>query len=250
MSGCSARSSSTWAGRSTAASTSPGTRPRTRDGFRGDVLELVRELGVTLVRYPGGNFVSAYDWEDGVGPGARPQRLDLAWHSIEPNTFGTDEFMAWARARRRGADAGRQPRHARHRRGARRCVEYCQRAARHASGPTCAPRTAAEPHGVQAVVPGQRDGRAVADRAQDRGRVRPAGGRDGQGDAAGRPVDRAVRRRAARTPRCRRSARWEDTVLDLAWDVADHVSLHTYYDPAKYRDRGRLPALLARTSTA
>ena len=77
----------------------PG-HPRSDDrGFRLDVLELVRELGVTTVRYPGGNFVSGYDWRDGVGPvGARPTRLDLAWHTIEPNTFGTDEFADWCRA--------------------------------------------------------------------------------------------------------------------------------------------------------
>src|SRR4051812_39679367 len=60
-------------------------------GFRGDVLHLVRELGVTLVRYPGGNFVSGYDWRDGIGPPAqRPRRLDLAWRSLEPNAVGTD----------------------------------------------------------------------------------------------------------------------------------------------------------------
>ena len=54
------------------------------EGFRGDVLELVRELGVTIVRYPGGNFVSGYDWEDGVGPRtSRPLRRDLAWRSLE-----------------------------------------------------------------------------------------------------------------------------------------------------------------------
>ncbi len=68
------------------------------DGFRTDVLELVRELGPTVVRYPGGNFVSGYRWEDGVGPvEQRPARLDLAWHSTEPNTFGLDEFMRWCR---------------------------------------------------------------------------------------------------------------------------------------------------------
>ncbi|GAB3165764.1 alpha-N-arabinofuranosidase [Myceligenerans halotolerans] len=67
------------------------------DGFRGDVLELTRELGVSTVRYPGGNFVSGYRWEDAVGPvDERPRRLDLAWHSTEPNTFGVDEFMKWA----------------------------------------------------------------------------------------------------------------------------------------------------------
>lgn len=66
------------------------------DGFRGDVIELVRELNVPVVRYPGGNFVSGYNWEDGVGPAEkRPKRLDLAWGTTEPNYFGTNEFMKW-----------------------------------------------------------------------------------------------------------------------------------------------------------
>lgn len=66
-------------------------------GLRTDVLTLVKELGVTVVRYPGGNFVSGYRWEDGIGPvESRPTRLDLAWHSTEPNTFGLDEYMRWA----------------------------------------------------------------------------------------------------------------------------------------------------------
>src|SRR6184192_1770010 len=60
------------------------------DGFRGDVAELIDELGVSLVRYPGGNFVSGYNWRDGIGPVAdRPARLDLAWRTVEPNTVGT-----------------------------------------------------------------------------------------------------------------------------------------------------------------
>jgi alpha-L-arabinofuranosidase len=73
----------------------PGHPSAGADGFRGDVLELVRDLGVTIVRYPGGNFVSGYDWEDGIGPREdRPRRLDLAWRSIETNQVGTDEFLA------------------------------------------------------------------------------------------------------------------------------------------------------------
>ena len=67
-------------------------------GFRKDVIGLVRELGVPVVRYPGGNFVSGYHWEDGVGPKEnRPARLDLAWRVIESNQFGLNEFMDWAR---------------------------------------------------------------------------------------------------------------------------------------------------------
>ena len=67
-------------------------------GFREDVLELVRELGVSTIRYPGGNFVSGFRWEDAVGPkDERPARLDLAWHSTESNQVGLDEFAGWLR---------------------------------------------------------------------------------------------------------------------------------------------------------
>ncbi|MGK3954168.1 alpha-N-arabinofuranosidase [Microbacterium sp. I2] len=65
-------------------------------GFRADVVELVKELGVSTIRYPGGNFVSGYRWEDGIGPREeRPRRLDLAWHSTETNEIGLDEFATW-----------------------------------------------------------------------------------------------------------------------------------------------------------
>ena len=76
----------------------PGHPTADQDGFREDVLALIRELGVPIVRYPGGNFVSGYDWKDGIGPrSARKKRLDLAWTSIESNEFGTDEFMRWCK---------------------------------------------------------------------------------------------------------------------------------------------------------
>jgi len=77
----------------------PGHPAADANGLRTDVLELVRELGVSVVRYPGGNFVSGYRWEDGIGPPERrPRRLDPAWHTLETNAFGINEFMAWARA--------------------------------------------------------------------------------------------------------------------------------------------------------
>lgn len=67
-------------------------------GFRRDVIELVKELKVALVRYPGGNFVSGYNWTDGIGQiENRPRRLDLAWRSIETNEVGIDEFADWAK---------------------------------------------------------------------------------------------------------------------------------------------------------
>ena len=65
-------------------------------GFRGDVEELIRPLHVTQIRYPGGNFLSGYDWRDGIGPkDKRPVRPDMAWSAIEPNQVGTDEFLQW-----------------------------------------------------------------------------------------------------------------------------------------------------------
>jgi alpha-N-arabinofuranosidase len=68
-------------------------------GLRRDVLAALRELNFRIIRYPGGNFLSGYHWLDGVGPRVRrPTRRDLAWHSIEPNQFGTDEFIEFCRA--------------------------------------------------------------------------------------------------------------------------------------------------------
>ncbi|MFK4834185.1 alpha-N-arabinofuranosidase [Microbacterium sp. ZW T2_14] len=74
----------------------PGHPSADEEGFRADVVELVRELGVSTIRYPGGNFVSGFRWEDSVGPRQdRPRRLDLAWHSTETNEVGLHEFSSW-----------------------------------------------------------------------------------------------------------------------------------------------------------
>jgi alpha-N-arabinofuranosidase len=77
----------------------PGSKLADTNGFRRDVLDEIRTLNVPIVRYPGGNFVSGYDWLDGVGPAAsRPTVLDRAWNSVETNQFGTNEFLTWCRA--------------------------------------------------------------------------------------------------------------------------------------------------------
>ena len=76
----------------------PGHPTADEQGFRGDVLELVRKLNVPIVRYPGGNFVSGFKWEDSVGPKEqRPSRLELAWFVVETNQFGLNEFCDWAK---------------------------------------------------------------------------------------------------------------------------------------------------------
>lgn len=77
----------------------PGSPLANERGFRIDVLDAMRKIGVPILRWPGGNFASNYHWEDGIGPqGERRARFDLAWSSVEPNTFGTDEFLAYCDA--------------------------------------------------------------------------------------------------------------------------------------------------------
>jgi alpha-N-arabinofuranosidase len=76
----------------------PGSKLADSDGFRKDVMDEVRHLGVPIIRYPGGNFVSGYNWLDGVGPKKdRPMVLDKAWDSLNSNQFGTNEFLAWCK---------------------------------------------------------------------------------------------------------------------------------------------------------
>ncbi len=75
----------------------PGSPLADADGFRRDVMDAVKGLGITILRWPGGNFASGYNWKDGIGPhDRRPVRLDLAWNALESNRFGTDEFLRYA----------------------------------------------------------------------------------------------------------------------------------------------------------
>src|SRR5581483_7614457 len=76
----------------------PGNKLSDSNGFRTDVLNEIKKLGVPIIRYPGGNFVSGYNWLDGVGPKKdRPVVLDKAWNSLNTNQFGTNEYMAWCK---------------------------------------------------------------------------------------------------------------------------------------------------------
>ncbi len=75
----------------------PGSPLSDQDGARKDVMEAIKGMGVTMIRWPGGNFVSGYNWKDGIGPkGQRPVRPEGAWGALEPNTFGTDEFLQYS----------------------------------------------------------------------------------------------------------------------------------------------------------
>jgi alpha-N-arabinofuranosidase len=114
-------------------------------GFRADVADALRALRMPVVRYPGGNFVSNYDWRDGIGPrDQRPTRADFAWKSIETNAFGTDEFVEWCRlvgaapmlAVNLGTGTPKQ---------AAELVEYCS----HTQTSLAALRSSPEPHDVK-----------------------------------------------------------------------------------------------------
>ena len=218
------------------------------DGFRGDVLELARELGVTRRPLPGRQLRLR------LRLGGRRRAARAAADAARPR-------LALDRAQRRSAPTSSWRGRARRARSRCCAVNLGTRGVDAARG--AASSTATRPRGTplgrlargerprralrrQALVPRQRDGRAVAGRAEDRGRVRPAGGRDGQGDAAASTRRSSCAWSAARTRSMPTFGAWEDTVLDLAWDVADHISLHTYYDPANYPDLDAYLALLAR----
>ncbi len=209
-------------------------------GFRRDVLALVKELAPTIVRYPGGNFVSGYNWEDGIGPVShRPKRLDLAWLSVETNEFGTNEFIDWCRVAgiepmlavnlgTRGPDA------------ARHFLEYCN----HPHGTMLSDMRRAHgwdaPHDVKFWCLGnEMDGpwQMHARTAEDYGRVAVEAAK------MMKWVDPSIELAA-----CGSSGRnmptfgaWERTVLTHCFDHVDYISLHTYLNDYA----GDVPAFLA-----
>ena len=156
-------------------------------GFRKDVAAEVRGMGVPIIRYPGGNFVSGYNWLDGVGPrDKRPTVLDRAWNSIETNQFGTNEFVTWAKSVGAEPLIGTNFGTAAPEMSAA-LVEYCNVAGRHQVEQS-APRTwlrAAPRHSH--LVPGQRNGRHLADRPHAGPRIWPQGRGCRAADASGRP---------------------------------------------------------------
>jgi alpha-L-arabinofuranosidase len=206
----------------------PGHATATPEGFRQDVLDLTRELGVTIVRYPGGNFLSGYDWEDGVGPkDQRPVRLDLAWQTTETNEFGTNEFIVWCRKAELepmfAVNLGtRGPDEARH------LLEYCN----HPGGSYYSDLRRAHgfeaPHDIKFWCLGnEMDGpwQICAKTAQEYGRIAQETGK------VMKWVDPTIELAA-----CGSSQRamttygaWEYEVLDRCFDQVDYISLHAYF---------------------
>ena len=217
----------------------PGHPTSDDSGLRGDVLELVRELGVTAVRYPGGNFVSGYKWEDGVGPvDRRPTRRDPAWKTIETNAFGLNEFMHWARR----ADV--EPIMAVNlgTRGMSEALELLEYA-NHPHGTELSDRRvehgAKEPHNIRMWCLGnEMDGPwQLGHKSADAyGRLAAATGRAlHQFDPGLELVACGSSHRQMPT-----FGAWEATVLEHAYDEVDFISAHAYYE-----NQGDLAGFLA-----
>ncbi|HWI78223.1 MAG TPA: alpha-N-arabinofuranosidase [Ramlibacter sp.] len=205
----------------------PGHPAADAKGFRQDVLALVRELNPSIVRYPGGNFVSGYNWEDGVGPPhARPRRLDLAWGATETNRFGTNEFIDWCRL------AGTEPMLAvnlgtRAGDAARNLLEYCNHPEGTAWSDLRRQHGWARPHAVklwclgnEMDAPWQMETKS----AQEYGRV-----------AAEAAKLMKWTQPDIELAACGSSGRnmstfgaWEETVLRHTFEHVDYISLHTY----------------------
>ncbi|MCH5675773.1 arabinosylfuranosidase ArfA [Streptomyces gilvus] len=207
----------------------PGHPEADEDGLRRDVLELVRELGVTTVRYPGGNFVSGFRWEDGVGPVAdRPTRLDLAWHSTETNAFGLHEFAAWARK------AGVEPMMALNlgTRGVQEALDLLEYA-NHPGGTAWSDQRvkngARDPFGIRMWCLGnEMDGpwQTGHKTAAEYGRLAAETGR------AMRMIDPNLELVACGSSSSSMPTfgAWEATVLEEAYDQVDYISCHAYYE--------------------
>ena len=197
-------------------------------GFRKDVLNMIKELNVPIVRYPGGNFVSGYNWEDGIGDKSkRPKKLDLAWLSVETNQVGIDEFQEWAKRANtdvmmavnlgtRGADEARQ------------CIEYCNGTTdtyyanlRRANG-------FEEPFNIKLWCLGnEMDGywQICHKTAEEYGRAATEAAK------VLKWVDPTIELVACGSSGSDMPTfgEWERTVLDHTYDYIDYLSLHCYY---------------------
>ena len=198
-------------------------------GFRKDVIDLIKELNVSIIRYPGGNFVSGYNWEDGVGPvDKRPKKLELAWRSLEPNEFGTNEFVEWCglinaepmmsiNLGTRGIDE------------ARNFVEYCNHLAGSYYSDLRRSHGYEKPHSIKVWCLGnEMDGpwQIGHKTAQEYARLAEETAK------VMKIVDPGIELVACGSSGWHMPTfgEWEATVLEHTYDYVEYVSLHAYYD--------------------
>lgn len=198
-------------------------------GFRKDTLELIKEIDVPIVRYPGGNFVSAYNWEDSVGPvNERPKRAELAWQVIENNEFGLNEFMDWSKIANtspmmavnlgtRGIDA------------ARNVIEYCNFKGGTYYSDLRKKHGYSDPHNIKLWCLGnEMDGPwQIGHKSADE-----YGALAWETGKAMRAVDPSIELVACGSSGLMMPTfgEWEATVLDHCYDTVDYLSMHTYYN--------------------
>jgi alpha-N-arabinofuranosidase len=207
----------------------PGHTSSDNNGFRGDVIKLVKELNLSVVRYPGGNFSSGYNWEDTVGPlENRPVKLDLAWRAFEPNTFGLYEFMKWANIvgsepiitvnlGTRGVDA------------ARALIEYCNFEKGSYWSNMRIAHGAKEPYKIKTWCLGNElDGnwQLGGKTADEYGRLAYETAK------AMRQVDPDIKLIAVGSSQRYLSSfpQWDETVLSHTYEMVDYIALHHYID--------------------
>ena len=206
----------------------PGHETADEKGFRKDVLELVKQLQVPIVRYPGGNFVSGYRWEDGTGDKSkRPRKMELAWQTVETNQVGIDEFQEWAKRAEAqvmmAVNLGtRGPE------DARNLVEYCNgtldtdyAAMRRRNG-------FQDPFGIKVWCLGnEMDGpwQICSKTAEEYGRIAAESAKMMNW------VDPSIELVACGSSNYDMPTfgDWELTVLDHTYDYVDYLSLHQYY---------------------
>jgi Alpha-L-arabinofuranosidase len=197
-------------------------------GMRKDVIDLIRKLDVPVVRYPGGNFVSGYHWEDGVGPKAeRPEKIDLAWNVIETNQFGLNEFMDWTKK----ADTSAMMAVNLGTRGvedAKNILEYCNLKGSSYYSDLRRKHGYEQPHNIKLWCLGnEMDGpwQMGHKTALEYGRLAAETGR------IMKMVDPSIELVACGSSMLELDTfgTWEDTVLTECYDQADYLSLHQYY---------------------
>ena len=199
------------------------------DGCRQDVIMQTKALGVTTLRYPGGNFSSGFNWEDSVGPiSERPEKLDLAWRSLEPNSFGLNEFMRWIKkvacqpimtvnlGTRSGDDA-------------RNLLEYCNFPRGGHYSNLRIQHGIKAPHGIKTWCLGNElDGpwQIAAKTAEEYSRIACEAAK------MMRMVDPAIELVAVGSSHARMESfpEWDRIVLTHAYDYVDYISLHHYID--------------------
>ena len=206
----------------------PGTPKSDENGFRRDVIEMVKELGIPIVRYPGGNFVSSFVWEDSVGPvELRPRRLELAWQSLETNAVGVNEFAGWAK--KAGADLMMAVNlGTRGIADACNLLEYCNHPGGTKYSDMRISHGVKEPHNIKVWCLGnEMDGpwQQGHKTMHEYGRLAEETGK------VMRIIDPTIE-----LVSCGSSYRemptfpeWEAATLECTYDVADYVSLHQYY---------------------